>query len=326
MDRLARCNACLIGAHYDHVGRWAPGAVCMCHGECVPPAKTLHVYGKPRVGVRDPKGLKQGRHDMTSWAVTRRMLAAAVAALVAVSAAAGPCDASPAPCPLFMAHRGLTTDPEADTENGRLALAQALADPDIRYAEADARPTRYGYAVINHDATWDRTSQNTTGATTAHGLGWAQANVRLRDGTHPLSMGEWLAIVKASGKRGFLEIKGDNNLVKVAATLNAAAAGKAVRLQGTYTTLKALKKLAPSYPYEVIARSDADYTALAKAVGDRILIANTATRWFAGYFASGLGVDFFTDGPAGDAIAARYRFGMVLTGDVARTKATLGCG
>jgi hypothetical protein len=276
------------------------------------------------------------RRTAAWWAV---LLFASFLAVFVLMAACSPTESSAAPvapakstagaagCPQIGAHRGLVTP--TTTQDSRLAVAAALADPAVDFVESDVWPTLDGQGVMQHDNNLT-VSTTSTGYIGTRTLADIRANVRMDDGSTPQTVTEYLTMVVASGKHAILHYKGHGYAAAIAAAMRATGARDFVRIMvGSPAQVAGFRAVLPGYFYQLGVATGA-YAAQAKALGVRVMVIPYAVTvapdtWIQPYLDAGVPVDYVTYSPAQTVQAGEWPFGRVLTSDVAGTRAALGC-
>ena len=242
-------------------------------------------------------------------------------------------------CPLFGAHRGVGY-PRPNTEDGRPAVLAAVHDPAAWFVEDDVRPTSDGQGIMNHDETWNRTS-NATGATDTYTLAATLKHIRLNDGSVPMTVTQYVRLVRTHRFHALLHVKAGVNLANLARVLNAQHAQQYLRVMANhYSTLVALRDLAPHYLQTLVVGFHV-HTVEAKAVGSVLIAGARATTVVAAarivpYFRAKVAVDYVSNDAMMDRQMiklwrAGYHFGRVLAGSengrdgITRSRAALGC-
>jgi Glycerophosphoryl diester phosphodiesterase family len=262
------------------------------------------------------------------WGKITAVVAAATAAF-GVLMPAGPAQATTHryPQPQWYAHRGANW-PDPNTQDSRLAIAAALADPDTQGVESDLRATKDGKGIMQHDADLS-VATTCTGLVQDRTLADIRASCRMKDGSIPETLREYLDQVVASGKHAYLHYRVPGMSALVAQEMVAAGAKSLVRIMvSTPSQVTAFRKVLPGYYYE-IGTTAGRYVTEAKALGVRVMVvpANgkvAPASWIQPYVSAGVRVDFVTYNAAQDAQIAQWPFGRVLTRDVAASRAASG--
>jgi glycerophosphoryl diester phosphodiesterase len=260
------------------------------------------------------------------------LLIVGLAAILLPLAAVQPADAA-ITCPAFVAHRGEVTP--TTTEDGQPAEALGIQDPRYVAVEDDAWPTADGRFLMIHNSTVDATTDG-TGAVSTHTLAWWQANIRVDDGSVPMSLPQYLALFSHyKAGHGYLHVKTAKDLPELAAELNAAKVQHYVRVMaGSAATLNRIHQLAPAYALELVASAGgnskaAHYAAVAKTSGQRrVVLASPHLVWSTAtiqtMFDAGLTVEYVTFGADQDAQARQWPFARVFTYNVADLRTSYG--
>jgi hypothetical protein len=258
-----------------------------------------------------------------------RVLIAALFMLGIVSLAL-PADAQTRlyPCPQVGAHRGERW-PSPYTQDSRLAIGAALADPAADFVESDVWPTKDGKGLMQHSNHLSEAT-NATGLVSHRTFADIRAHVRMHDGSVPESLTEYLRQVVTSKKHAILHYKGHGYSQVVAAAMRRTGARAYVRIMvASPAQVVSFKHTLPGYFFELAAATGA-YAAQAKALGVRVMIVPASvvtapSSWIKPYIHAGVPVDYVTYRHAQDVQARQWPFRRVLTAHIASTRTVLGC-
>lgn len=233
------------------------------------------------------------------------------------------------PCPLFGAHRG-TEWPTPYTEDSRGAMQAAAADPGVYHRENDVYVTSDGVGVMNHDATWDRTMEKEAVVIRDHTLAWTLANIRLEDGSVPLTVQEYINSIAQTRKPSYIHIKVDAAVPDVARRLRAAQVQKWTRvIAQSPTILRHFHRLASGYHMAyVVPGSRAPQVSLAGEFAGRVLVWGDSpypVTNVRAYIDAGMQVEMVANNDEMIEFSRKFNPPRVLTANVARAREIYGC-